>query len=123
MYNPGDGYVDPYSLTQAIAKGARAAGGTILQDVKVTATTQTAGGGWRVDTNRGGINAKRLVNAAGFWAREVGKMAGVDLPLVPVDHQYCITNSVPKVRAVLYQPVSVSFNDSANNRPAHLSLS
>ena len=99
LYNPGDGYVDPYSLTQAIAKGARAAGGTILQDVQVTATTQTAGGGWRVDTNRGGINAKRLVNAAGFWAREVGKMAGVDLPLVPVDHQYCITSSVPQVSA------------------------
>ena len=119
MYNHGDGYVDPYSLTQAIAKGARAAGATILQDVKVTATTQTAGGGWRVDTNRGGINAKRLVNAAGFWAREVGKMAGVDLPLVPVDHQYCITNSVPQVSTKLNQRVRMSFNDSANNGPAH----
>ena len=65
MLNEGDGYVDPYSLTQAIAKGARAHGGAIVQNTHVLGTTQNNDGGWDVDTNHGKINAKRIVNAAG----------------------------------------------------------
>ena len=66
LYNPGDGHVDPYSLTQAIAKGARHFGAQILQHVEVTGLEQTPTGGWTVETNKGVIKSKRVVNAAGL---------------------------------------------------------
>lgn len=91
LYTPGDGHIDPFSLTQAMAAGARMYGADIRQGVGVEATTQRDDGSWVVETTGGqAVHADRLVNAAGLWAREVGKMAGLDLPLVPVHHQVCI---------------------------------
>ena len=90
LYNPGDGHVDPYSLTQALAAGARLYGAVIRQGSGVTALRQTSAGGWTVDTSDGQrLTAPRVVNAAGLWAREVGQLAGLDLPIVPVHHQVC----------------------------------
>ena len=65
QYIPDDGHVDPYSVTQAMAIGARQYGATIHQQTPVTAMRQAADGGWELDTPRGGIKAKRVVNAAG----------------------------------------------------------
>lgn len=95
LYCPGDGHTDPYSLTMAFAKGARMYGATLVQDCPVTGTKQRADGTWDVDTPSGKINTKQVVNAAGFHAREIGQMAGLDLPLVPVHHQYLVSASVP----------------------------
>jgi len=91
LYNAGDGHVDPYSLTQALAIGARLHGAVIKQGTSVTALTQTGTGGWSVETADGQrLLAARVVNAAGLWARELGKLTGLDLPLVPVHHQVCL---------------------------------
>jgi len=88
LYTPGDGHVDPYSLTQALAAGARLYGAVIRQHSTVAALTQTASGGWTVDTLDGQrVQAARVVNAGGLWAREIGRLTGLDLPLVPVHHQ------------------------------------
>ena len=90
LYNPGDGHVDPYSLTQALAAGARLYGATIRQGTSVKALTQTGSGNWVVETDTGHrLEAARIVNAAGLWAREVGQLTGLDLPIVPVHHQVC----------------------------------
>ena len=66
LYNPGDGHIDPYSLTQALAAGARMYGAQIVQGSGVTSTTQVGDGRWQVETGQGTITADRLVNAAGL---------------------------------------------------------
>ena len=86
-----DGHVDPYSLTQAYAKGTRANGGRIFEGVMVTGLTRNGGRISHVVTDQGAIEAEIVVNAAGLWARQVGWMAGVDLPAGVVQHQFMVT--------------------------------
>ncbi|XP_032874489.1 dimethylglycine dehydrogenase, mitochondrial [Amblyraja radiata] len=100
LYNPGDGHIDPYSLTMALAAGARLYGAELYYPAEVTGLSPRSDGTWDVETANGAIRAKRIVNCAGFWAREVGKMIGLDHPLVPVHHQYVITSTVPEVKSL-----------------------
>ncbi|XP_042241265.1 dimethylglycine dehydrogenase, mitochondrial-like isoform X2 [Homarus americanus] len=100
LYSPRDGHVDPYSLTQAIAKGARKYGAQILQGTGVTGLNLREDGKWVVTTPKGEILADTVVNAAGFWAKEIAKLAGSDLPLIPNHHQYLVTSTVPEVKAL-----------------------
>jgi dimethylglycine dehydrogenase len=94
-----DGYVDPSALTQALAKGARSKGAEILRHTAVTAI-ERSGSGWLVKTSKGEIRAEIVVNAAGQWARQVGRMVGVDLPIVPLEHHFIITDALEEVRAL-----------------------
>ncbi|HEY7625769.1 MAG TPA: FAD-dependent oxidoreductase [Ilumatobacteraceae bacterium] len=97
---PTDGYIDPASVTQAIAKGARQRGARIAEHTKVTSITVD---GRRVNTvhaiDRDGnvvdITCEVVVNAAGMWGMEVGRMAGVRIPAVAVEHQYVLTGPIP----------------------------
>ncbi|KAG7477042.1 hypothetical protein MATL_G00089150 [Megalops atlanticus] len=100
LYNPGDGHIDPYSLTMALAAGARMYGAQIYNPAPVAALTPTSDGKWDVQTPHGTIRANRIVNATGFWAREVGKMIGFEHPTIPVHHQYVVTATVPEVKAL-----------------------
>ncbi|XP_071441447.1 dimethylglycine dehydrogenase, mitochondrial-like [Hetaerina americana] len=106
LYNPNDGHIDPYSLTHALAAGARSRGAKICLGTEVVALEprsslhKFAPDGWEVHTAKGrSIVAQRVINAAGFWAREVGRLSGIkpDLPLVPVEHQYAVTAPIPEV--------------------------
>jgi len=97
-YLPTDGYVDPTSVTQAFARGAVAKGATILRHTRVTAL-ERVGARWRIETSKGPIGANTVVNAAGIWAREIGRMVGVELPIVPLEHHYLITEPVAELRA------------------------
>ncbi|GLG96783.1 uncharacterized protein GBIM_03690 [Gryllus bimaculatus] len=98
LYNPNDGHIDPYSLTQALAIGARKYGASIYQKCSVSNIQRNSEGLWEVQINSEHVlKAKNVVNAAGFWAREVGQLAGLDLPLVPVEHQYLITTPIDDV--------------------------
>ncbi|SFR50223.1 GcvT family protein [Litoreibacter janthinus] len=97
LYDPLDGHLDPSGTTHAYAKAARMGGATIETHVKVEATTQRPDGTWDVVTNKGTIHAEHVVNAAGLWAREVGAMAGVYLPLHPMEHQYLVTEETPEI--------------------------
>ncbi|MEE3326708.1 MAG: FAD-dependent oxidoreductase [Myxococcota bacterium] len=90
---PTDGYVDPTGLTHAFAKGARSKGAAIERHTQVTGI-DPKGDGWRVHTDRGVIEADIVVNAAGQWAREIGRMVGVEHPIVPLEHHYLITEAV-----------------------------
>ncbi len=91
ILDPYEGDIDPSQLTQALAKGARAAGASIARFTRVTGIARTASGEWRVETDRGAVTAEILVNAAGFWGAEVARMAGDDIPVAALQHQYLVT--------------------------------
>ena len=71
MFNPNDGHIDPYSLTQAIAIGARKHGAKLLQKTEVTKLDLKENGTWDIQTSQGVLNAGLVINAAGFWGKEV----------------------------------------------------
>jgi 4-methylaminobutanoate oxidase (formaldehyde-forming) len=88
---PSDGYVDPSSLTQALAKGARAGGVKILQDTRVTGFESSKRRITQVLTDKGPIACETVVIAAGIWSRAVGKLMGVRIPAAALEHQYVVT--------------------------------
>lgn len=92
---PGDGYVDPASVAQALAKGARDEGAKILQGVRVTGTTVRDGRVTAVETDQGAIACEIVVNCGGMWGREIGRMSGVRVPALALEHQYLITDPIP----------------------------
>ncbi len=98
LYDPLDGHLDPYGTTHAYAKAAKMGGAEIVLHTRVLATNPTKDG-WEVVTDKGTITCEHLVNAAGLWAREVGAMAGVYLPLLPMAHQYLVTDDIPEIVA------------------------
>ncbi len=97
LYDPLDGHLDPSGTTHAYAKAAQMQGAEIVLRNRVLETSPRADGGWDVVTEQGTIVAEKLVNAAGLWAREVGAMAGVYLPLHPMEHQYFATAEIAEV--------------------------
>jgi dimethylglycine dehydrogenase len=100
MYEADGGNVDPSGVTYAYAKGARNLGAEIERFTPVIATTQRTDGSWDVETEKGTIHADVVVNAAGLWAREVAAMAGFELPLIPMEHQYFVTETIPEIAAL-----------------------
>ena len=103
MYGPDDGHVDPSGVTHAFAKGARMGGAAIERQCPVEALSQRADGTWDVSTPKGTVHAEIVINVAGLWAREVAAMAGYRLPLVPMEHQYVVTETVPEVAALDFE--------------------
>ncbi|WP_295529015.1 FAD-dependent oxidoreductase [Novosphingobium sp. Chol11] len=97
IQHPGDGYIQPADLTQALAKGARQRGATIYRNTAVTNVVQKANGEWVVTTDQGEITAEHVVFATGSFARQTGAMVGLDIPVVPVEHQYIVTEQHPAI--------------------------
>ena len=95
-----DGYCDPSMLTAAFSTGARNLGSEVERRTLVTGTRRTPSGEWLVETERGTITCEILVNAAGQWARDVGRWVGLDLPIVPYEHMYVVFDSMPSVAAL-----------------------
>ncbi|WP_375690847.1 FAD-dependent oxidoreductase [Pseudooceanicola sp. LIPI14-2-Ac024] len=95
LYDPLDGHLDPSGTTHAYAKAARMQGATIETHCMVKETNQRPDGTWDVVTDKGTIHAEHVVNAGGLWAREVAAMAGVYLPLHPMEHHYIVTDDIP----------------------------
>ena len=95
---PTDGQVNPSDITQSLAKGARMRGVKIFEDTAVTGFELKAGRVSAVLTANGRIACEVVVNCAGQWAREIGLMAGVNVPLVSVQHQYLITDTIPGIK-------------------------
>lgn len=101
LYDPLDGHLDPSGTTHAYAKAARMGGAEIVLHNRVLETNPRPDGTWEVVTEKGTIFAEHVVNAGGLWAREVGAMAGVYLPLLPMAHQYLVTDDIPEIMAFL----------------------
>jgi dimethylglycine dehydrogenase len=100
LYDPLDGHLDPSGTTHAYAKAARMGGAEIVLHTRVLATRPHPEG-WEVLTDKGTVICEHLVNAAGLWAREVAAMAGIYLPLLPMAHQYLVTDDIPEIMAIL----------------------
>ena len=94
-YIPSDGYVDPASATQSLAIGARRHGVRIVEGVEVTGFAVTGRRVCEVHTAAGSVQAETVVNAAGMWSRELGRMVGVRVPTVALEHQYIVTEPIP----------------------------
>ena len=99
MLDAADGNLDPEGTTHAYAKSARIGGAEIYQGTRVTELKARKEGGWDVITDKGTIIAEHVVNAAGLWAREVGRMVGIELPVLAMSHQYLVTDDMPEVIA------------------------
>ncbi len=99
LYNPLEGHVDPAGVTQAYAKAARNMGAEVYRFTRVTELHPQPDGSWDVITDKGKLNAQHVVNAGGLWAREVGRMVGIELPVLAMEHQYLVTGEMPEVIA------------------------
>jgi len=98
IYDPREGHVDPYGATHAYAKAARLKGAEVYRHTRVMEITPGPSGTWHVVTDHGTIECEHVINAAGLWAREVGHMVGVELPLVPMEHHYLVTDEIPELQ-------------------------
>jgi len=94
---PGDGQTNPVDSTQALARGARAGGARIFENVSVTGFRLDKGEIRGVDTTRGPISCEIAVLCAGIWSRDLGKLAGVNIPLYASEHMYVLTEADPKI--------------------------
>ncbi len=97
LFDPAEGHVDPTGVTRAYAACARQAGAEIYQHTWVSDLRQRPDGTWDVITDSGEIHAEHIVNAGGLWAREVGRMIGLELPVLAMEHMYLITEDMTEV--------------------------
>jgi dimethylglycine dehydrogenase len=98
LLDPIEGHVDPWGVTQAYAKAAQMNGAEIVRHTRVTALARQRDGSWEVTTEAGSVRAEHVVNAGGLWAREVGRMVGLELPVLAMEHQYLITEDLPSLK-------------------------
>ena len=97
VYDPIEGHLDPSGTTWAYAKAAQKQGGEIHQQTHVEALHQQEDGTWHIHTSQGDIHAEHVVNAGGLWAREVGRMVGLELPVLAMEHMYLLTEEMEEV--------------------------
>ncbi|MFN8081588.1 MAG: FAD-dependent oxidoreductase [Kineosporiaceae bacterium] len=103
MYDSIEGHLDASGTTHAYAAAAKQRGATIVlhnRVLELRPIPALSGGGWQVVTEQGTITCEHVVNAAGLWAKQVGRMAGVDLPVTPMEHHYLVTDALPEVAAL-----------------------
>ncbi len=99
IQHPEDGYIQSADLTQALAKGARDRGAKIYRYTTVTAIEQQPDGMWLVKTDKGDISCEHVVSCTGNFARKTGAMVGLDIPVIPVEHQFIVTEPHPEIQA------------------------
>ena len=97
LLDPNEGHLDPSGTTYAYAKAAKLGGATIEVQTKVESLEQKPDGTWRVITNKGVVECEHVVNAGGLWAREVGRMVGIELPVLAMEHMYLVTDEIPEI--------------------------
>ncbi len=112
LWEEEGGHVDPASATQAFAAAARKLGAEIYRHTPVLETRQRADGSWDVITENGNIHAEFIVNAAGLWGREVAALAGIELPLAPVEHHYLVTDSLPEIENLDFELPQINDNET-----------
>jgi dimethylglycine dehydrogenase len=116
LYDPMEGHVDPYGVTHAYAKAAQLGGAEIVRHNRVTDLEPRADGSWEVITEHGNVHAEHVVNAAGLWAREVGRMVGLELPVLAMEHQYLVTEDLPELAGRPEQLMCIDFEGEIYSR-------
>jgi dimethylglycine dehydrogenase len=99
LYHPHDGHIAPADLTMALRKGARAKGAEIYEQTEVTAAARTPSGEWKLTTSKGEITCEHVVCATGNYARQTGRMFGLNVPAIPVEHQYIVYDESPELKS------------------------
>ncbi|MDP6314535.1 MAG: FAD-binding oxidoreductase, partial [Arenicellales bacterium] len=103
-----EGYVDTTGTVHAYAGAAKKRGAKVIEHTKVEELQQRADGSWDVITDNGSVHAEHVVNAGGLWAKQVGRMVGLELPLSPLEHHYLLTDTIPEVAALDHElPMAV----------------
>ena len=97
IQHPEDGYIQPADLTQALATGARNMGAEIYRNTTVLSMKQNKDG-WIVETDKGSIECEHVISCSGNFARQTGEMVGLDIPVIPVEHQYIVTEPHPEIQ-------------------------
>jgi dimethylglycine dehydrogenase len=108
LWREDGGYVDPWMVTQAYVAAAKQHGATVERFTKVIALKQRPDHSWDVVTDKGTIHAEHVVNAAGLWAREVGRLAGLTIPLLAMEHHYIITEPVKELEGLEREIINTS---------------
>ncbi|MBV9620436.1 MAG: FAD-dependent oxidoreductase, partial [Gammaproteobacteria bacterium] len=98
LYHPHDGHIAPADLTMALRKGARSGGADIYEHTEARAIERTASGEWLVHTSQGDVRAEHLVFATGNYARQTGRLLGLQVPAIPVEHQYIVYDESPELK-------------------------
>jgi len=98
-----EGYIDTNGVVHAYARAAKVRGADVVEHNKVEDLKQRADGSWDVITEKGVVHAEHVVNAGGLWAKQVGRMVGLDLPLSPLEHHYLVTETIPEVQALDFE--------------------
>jgi len=111
LWDPVEGHLDPSGTTHAYAKAAKMLGADIVLRNPVKDLTQDTDGTWNVVTEQGTVRCEHVVNAGGLWAREVGRMVGLELPLLAMEHMYLLTDEMPEV---------VAFNEEMGREVIHV---
>ena len=107
MWADREGYLDTTGTVHAYATAAKKRGASYFEHTKVEALEQTTDG-WRVITDKGTITCEHVVNAAGLWAKQVGRMAGIELPVSPLKHHYLVSDSIPQLEELDFEvPMTV----------------
>jgi dimethylglycine dehydrogenase len=100
MFDAHEGAVDPHGATHAFAIAARKRGARVILNNRVTSMAALPRGGWLLQTEQGPVEAEHVINAGGLWARRLGRMVGLDLPIAPMQHHYLVTDSLPVLEAM-----------------------
>jgi len=116
LLDPIEGHVDPWGVTQAYAKAALMAGAEIVRHNCVLDLKARRDGSWDVITENGNVHAEHVVNAGGLWAREVGRMVGLELPILAMEHQYLITEDIPALKGQNEQLHCIDFEGEIYTR-------
>jgi dimethylglycine dehydrogenase len=98
LWRADGGHCDPSGTTHAYVKAARTLGGSVERFTRVLSLVQRSDGSWDVVTDKGTVHAEHVVNCAGLWAREIGHMVGVELPVLAMEHHYLLTEDIPELR-------------------------
>src|SRR5262249_46385614 len=99
LYHPDDGHIAPADLTMALRKGARAGGAEIYEHTEAQAIDRTSSGEWKIHTTKGDITAEHIVCATGNYARQTGRLLNLNIPAIPVEHQYIVYDQSPELKA------------------------
>jgi dimethylglycine dehydrogenase len=100
LYAEREGHIDPSGVVHAYARSAKRRGASIIEHNRVRELIQRPDHSWSVVTEKGTVIVEHVVNAGGLWAKQVGHMAGIDLPVTPMEHHYLVTDTVPEIAAL-----------------------
>ena len=98
LWRADGGHCDPSGTTQAYVKAARLLGASVERFTRVQSLAQRADGSWDVVTDKGTVHAEHVVNCGGLWAREIGHMVGIELPVLAMEHHYLLTEDIPELQ-------------------------